>query len=85
MAGTSLLGEGSIGLMCVVCYCGLLTAQFVFGDRIRVDLLLKTLKLPFQVVGDQYRYGGCLIWMQTGSGGRVRNANWGEMASIISS
>ena len=51
-AGTWLLGEGSIDLMSVGCYCGLLTVEFVFGDGIRVDLLLNTFNLPVKLVED---------------------------------
>ena len=35
------------------CYYGLLMVEFVFGDRIGVDLLLNTFRLPFMVVEDQ--------------------------------
>ena len=35
----------------VRCYCMLLMVKFVFGDRIRVNLILK--KLHFKMVEDQ--------------------------------
>ena len=35
------------------CCYELLTVEFVFGDRIRVDLLLNTFKFPFKLVEDE--------------------------------
>ena len=51
------------------CYYGLLMVEFVFGDRIGVDLLLNTL----------HGGGGSVTkWMQTGSGDCARKDNQGE-------
>ena len=47
-----LVGKESIGPMSVGCYCGLLTADDVFGDMIRDDLLLNMFSLPYKVVED---------------------------------
>ena len=65
----------SIVPVSVGCYCVLLMVELVFRDRIRVEFLLNTFKLPFKMANDCNNMSMYFTWMQTGPGDRARKAN----------
>ena len=56
--------------------------KFVFGDMIRVNLILNTSKLPFKVMEEQYMEI-CFTWMQTGSGMLTREKYHNDIVNPI--